>query len=320
MKKSIIFFICAALVFTLSGCSQEQTEDIIIMYTNDVASEFNGEVGIANVKGFKDLLKSENNYVALVDAGDYYDGWLSKVEGGKYIVEIMNAVGYDAAVLGNQEFAIGLDALAENIAAADFDHLSCNLKYIGHGKNQLSQVKPYVIRKYGPTRVAFVGVTTPETNTPGKLAYEAISDDNGDLLYYFYDSDDGPELYEQVQKTVDKARKKADYVIVLSHLGSNSVRNGFSSYDLIENTNGIDVVIDAHSHTVISGEGVMNKDGDQVVLTSTGEELENLGVLWLHPDRSVTSVLYSSVPETDLEIQAMVDEIYEKYKNQTGDE
>ena len=302
----LFFFLC------LSGCgSKEQTEDIYIMYTNDVASEFNGEVGIANVKGYKDYLRSENNYVALVDAGDYFDGKLSTIKGGEYIVEVMNAVGYDVVTLGNQEFSIGLDALAKNIDNSDFDYVSCNLKYTGSGNNPLAKVKPYVIKKFGPTKVAFIGVTTPETNTPGKLAYDAISE-NGELIYDFYDGNDGQDFYDQVQKTVNKVRKKVDYVVVLSHLGSNSVRDGFSSYDLIENTNGIDVVIDGHSHTVIHGEAVNNKDGEEVVLTSTGEELENFGVLQMHPGHTYTTVLYPSTYETDLELQERIDEIYEE--------
>ena len=304
------------LVLSISGCDLfEQKEDIIIMYTNDVASALNGDVGYAGVKGYKDYLESENNYVSLVDAGDFFDGDVSQNSDGKDIVKIMNAVGYDVVAIGNHEFTSGLDALSENIANSNFSYVSCNLRYLGSGKNVLSAVKPYVIKRYGWTKVAFIGVTTPETIIEGKPTYEVLLDDNGDLLYDFYGDNEGLDLYEQVQKTVDKVRNRVDYVIVLSHLGSNSVTEGFSSYDLIDNTSGIDVVIDAHSHTVISGEGVYNKDGDMVVLTSTGKELENLGVLTMHPDHSFTTVLYPSVYEKDSGVQAMIDQIYADSNN-----
>ena len=309
MKKKISLIICLILVcIFVTSCSREQTEDIVILYTNDVASNMvEGEVGYDGVKAYKNQMEEEYNYVSLVDAGDFFDGGISSKSSGVSIVKIMNAVGYDVVCLGNQEFSIGLDNLAKNIDGSSFDYVSCNIKYIGSGKNSLKKVKPYVIKKFGPTKIAFIGVTTPETTVPGKLAYEAIIQ-NGELIYYFYDGDDGPEFYQQVQNTVDKVKKKVDYVIVLAHLGSNGVREGFSSYDLIENTNGIDVVIDGHSHTVISGEGVYNKDGEMVVLTSTGERLENLGVLNIHPDHTFTTVLYPEVYEKDPAVTQLIDE------------
>lgn len=307
-----ITLILAALII-LSGCELEQTEDIYIVFTNDVASEVDGEIGYAGVKGYRDHLLSEHRYVSLVDAGDFFDGEIGHAADGLYMVQIMNAVGYDVVTLGNQEFSIGLDALAKNIGESDFEYVSCNLGYIGNGKDPLSKVKPYTIKRYGFTRVAFIGVTTPETLIPGKPAYNAILED-GEPIYSFYGGNGGDDLYEQVQKTVDKIRKKADYVIVLAHLGMNSVKKGFSSYDLIENTTGIDVVIDAHSHTPNTGEAVANKEGKNVVLTSAGEKINYLGVLELHTDHTYTTTLYDSVYYKDSSITELIDEI----KNETG--
>ena len=304
LKIFCMLFICLAL----GGCKQEQSEDIYILYTNDVASEVNGDIGYAGVKAYYDEIKSEHPYVGLVDAGDFLDGELSRQSNGESIVSIMNAVGYDVAAVGNQEFSIGLDALKNNIDASGFDYVSCNLKYLGSGKDPLKKVKPYVIKRFGPTKIAFIGVTTPETLIEGKEARAAIEAD-GQLLYSFYEGNEGEELYEQVQKTIDKVRNRVDYVIVLSHLGSNSVTEGFSSYDLIDNTSGIDVVIDGHSHTMISGEGVYDLDGNNVVLTSTGEKLQNIGVLILHPDHTFNTALYPKVYSYDQQVQSLIDEL-----------
>ncbi len=305
--KRILSILAAVLL--LCSCSHEQQEDIYILYTNDVASAMNNGVSYAGVKAYKDQLLAEHPYVALVDAGDYFDGDVGVLSGGSDIVTVMNAVGYDVAAIGNQEFSIGLDALKEDIDQSQFDYVSCNLRYLGSGKDPLKAVKPYVIKRFGAVRVAFIGVTTPETLTPDKPSYDAIVVD-GTPIYSLYEHDEGRELYEQVQKTVNKVRNKAEYVIVLSHLGSNSVTEGFSSYDLIANTTGIDVVIDAHSHTEISGEAVPNKDGSGVVLTSTGEKLKNLGELILHIDHTYTTTLYPSVYGRDDYVQAVVDGIY----------
>ena len=311
MKKMIITTLLM-LCLLLTGCeSHEQTENIYIMYTNDVASHIDENFGYAGVKGYKTYLESENKYVCLVDAGDYYDGHISAVSGGEYIAQIMNVVGYDVVAVGNQEFSIGLDHLAKDISESDFDYVSCNIKYVGSDKDVLDGIKPYVIKKFGGVRVAFIGVTTPEVMVPNKPAYEAITE-NGEYIYHFYEGNDGKDLYEQVQKTVDKVRRKAEYVILLSHLGSNSVTEGFSSYDVIANTSGIDVVIDAHSHTVIPGESVLNKNDEEVVLTSTGELFQNLGVLILRKDHTYSTTLYPTIYEIDAGVREMCDSIYEE--------
>ena len=298
------------VIVSLFGCSHEQTEDIYIVYTNDVGGNLTGEIGYSGVKAFKDKLKSEHRYVSLVDAGDFLDGDVGLFNGGKNVIEIMNDVGYDVVTLGNQEFSVGIDNLAQNIKDSKFDYVTCNLKYIGNSKNRLKKVKPYVIKRYGGVRIAFIGVVTPETLKPGKLPYEGIKE-NDEIVYDFYQADEGQELYNQVQKTVDKVRKRAEYVIVLSHLGSNSVTEGFSSYDLIKNTNGIDVVIDGHSHTINHGEAVTNKDGGLVVLTSTGERLQNIGVLQLHINHTYTTTLYPSVDEKNVSVEEKANAVYE---------
>ena len=307
----ILKIVTVIFLLLLTGCDVEQKEDIVIVYTTDVAAEVNGEIGYAGLKGYVDSLRKENRYVSIVDCGDFLDGQLAKVENGEAIIKIMNAVGYDVVTLGNQEFAMGLDTLSSAISKSSFKYVSCNIRYLGTGRNPLSRVKPYVIKRYGFTKVAFIGVTTPETILMGnKPAYNAIMD--GDRpLYYFYEDDDREVFYSHIQKTIDKVRKKADYVILLAHLGSNSTVEGFSSYDVINNTTGLDVVIDGHAHTALSGEAVPDKEGKIVGLTSTGEKLQNIGVLTLHPDHSFNTVLYPSVYEKDMEVQLLIDSLFD---------
>lgn len=308
--KIIRYILCIFLILSFSACSREQTEDIYILYTNDIASHINGDnISMAGVKAYKDYLKSQNKYVVLVDAGDYYDGDLGQYDGGIHMTELMNACEYDFVTIGNQEFSVGLDNLANNINHSNFKSVSCNIKYIGKGSNPLKSIKPYEIKRYGGVKIAFIGVTTPETLKPGKLASAAISDESGNYIYSFYEGNEGEELYKQVQNTINKVRNKVDYVIVLSHLGENSVEKGFSSVDLIANTTGIDVLIDGHSHTINYGTLVTDKEGKGVVLTSTGEKLQYLGELIIHKDHSFTTMLYPSVAEKDPSIVEMMTKI-----------
>lgn len=309
MKRIIVGLLSLFVIASMTGCNFEQTEDIYIVYTNDVGGEVNGAIGYAGVKGYTDALKAENKYVSLVDSGDFLEGDLAYYSDGKTIIEIMNAVGYDVVAPGNQDFSLGISALSNAVSESKFPFVSCNIEYVGKGKNPLKNIKPYVIKRYGWTKIAFIGVITPETILKeGKNAYEAVMKD-GEPLFYFYEDNEGEALYEQVQKTVDKVRKNVDYVIVLAHLGSNSTLEGFNSYDLINHTNGIDVVIDGHSHTVISGEAVNNKDGEMVVLTSTGEKLQNIGVLGIHPDHTYTTVLYPIIYDVDYGVQELIDSL-----------
>ena len=310
--KKLLKILLLIFILCLSGCNVEQTENIYIVYTNDVGGEVNGEIGYAGVKGYLDSLKKEKKYVSLVDSGDFLEGNLAIKTNGEAIVDIMNAVGYDVVALGNQEFSLGLDVLSSAANRSKFPFVSCNIKYLGKGRNPLRKVKPYVIKRYGWTKIAFIGVVTPETILrDGKPAYNAVTN-NGEPLFYFYEDNEGQALYDQIQKTVDKVRDRVDYVILLAHLGSNSTIEGFNSYDVISHTNGIDVVIDGHSHTVISGEGVPNKDGTMVVLTSTGEKLQNVGVLDISPEHTYTTVLYPIIYEKDESLQGLIDSLVEK--------
>ena len=126
------------MAICFSACHREQTEDIYIVYTNDVGGQASGEIGYAGVKGYTDYLKSENKYVALIDAGDFLEGTLANKNEGSYIIQIMNAVGYDVVTVGNQDFSQGLDALAKAVSQSKFSYVSCNLPFIRCRSNRRS--------------------------------------------------------------------------------------------------------------------------------------------------------------------------------------
>ncbi|MBR3130106.1 MAG: bifunctional metallophosphatase/5'-nucleotidase, partial [Clostridia bacterium] len=102
----------------------------------------------------------------------------------------------------------------------------------------------------------------------------------------------GEKLYTVTQNAVDAARADgADYVIAMSHLGIEADCSPWTSSEVINNTTGIDVCLDAHSHTVIPGETVKNKDGEDVLLTSTGTKLAYVGVLTIDEDGTFHTML-----------------------------
>ena len=315
MKKVTKFLLIATLALSMFGCSHQQDHDIYILFTNDIHCNVEGGIGLAGVKFFKDQYKNSHTYVTLVDCGDSVEGGkIGKYREGYEMYMLMNDCGYDIGVLGNQDFVYGIDATKALIEQANFDIVGCNYKYIGANTDKLSGIKPYVIKKYGHTKVAFIGVMTPDTLTEGKPSYTALTED-GQLVCSFYQDNEGQDLYDQVQRTVDKVRSKVDWVIVISHLGIEQKSQPYTSVELIEHTNGIDGLIDAHSHTVNYGTPVLNKDGDQVATASTGKDLQYIGEMILKKDHTFRTMLYERVDGKDPFIEAEIEEINEELKN-----
>ena len=135
--------------------------------------------------------------------------------------------------------------------------------------------EPYVIKEAAGKKIAFVGVTTPETLTSSTPKY--FQDDQGNYIYGFFQDDTGEGVYQAVQKAVDDARAEgADYVVVMGHLGYYEVSSPWNYADIIANTNGIDVLLDGHSHD--SEQVVMkNRDGQDVIRSACGTKLESIG-------------------------------------------
>ncbi len=281
-------------------------QNLVILYTNDVHCSIDKELGYAQLAGCKEKFEQEGNAVLTVDAGDYVQGGpIGTVSKGAYTIDIMNKVPYDVATLGNHEFDYGMSQLKRNLDKAEFPIVCCNL--IDEATKE-PMLPAYQIFDKSGKKIAFVGVTTPATLSSSNPA--EFKDSTGKLIYSFCQDNTGTALYEQVQKSVDEAREKgADYVILLSHLGVGDVTAPWMSTDVIINTTGIDAVIDGHSHTVLESETVKNKAGRNVVLTQTGAQFENIGVMTITPQGTIKTELKNTSEELDTQVQAYIDEI-----------
>lgn len=169
--------------------------------------------------------------------------------------------------------------------------------------------KPYVIKRYGNVDIAYLGLTTPTTLITG--GQKTFADENGKLIYSFCNDN----FYENAQRHINEARNEgADYVIVLSHLGDVGWGGFPSSVSLIRNTTGIDAVLDGHEHTIIADSTVYDNTGKAVLLSSTGSEFSNVGVLTLSTSGQFSSRLVQIDEEcpTDKDVQAFVEQIKEE--------
>lgn len=294
---------------------EAKSGDIIILYTNDVHCGINDGIGYGGLSAVKKAMLERTDYVSLVDVGDHLQGdTIGAVSKGAYIIQIMNKAGYDFAVLGNHEFDYGLSVLHSNMMAAEFQYLDCNVEYTGTGNDPFFGMKPYEIAEYGDRKVAFIGVTTPETTVstnPQNLR------ENQEKAVSF-SADSASEFYERVQQSIDECKAAgADYIILLAHLGTAPVRDEFGSTALIANTEGVDVILDAHSHSFICSDYLTDKNGDRVIRSSTGTKLQSVGELLITAEGNITTSLITSFPEKDQEVQSFIDSIEEAYKAET---
>ena len=301
---SCIVCICMVLCSLNAATFAKDSETIVILYENDVHCAVEGYSKLA---AMKNELKSEYEYVGVVSSGDFVQGGtLGAVSKGEYIVELMNLVGYDAIAPGNHEFDYTISRLTELYELSETKYISCNFAKIGEEKTYF---EPYAIVSYGDVDIAYIGIITPETITSARPSQ--FRNENGEIIYTFNES----RLYELVQESIDEATEYgADYVIALSHIGYDESGELNDVTDVIENTDGLDVVLDAHSHSVIEEKIVKDKSGDDVLLSSTGTGFENIGKLIIANGEFDTELVKTETyTKTDADVDAYIAEINESY-------
>ena len=262
MRKVLALLLSVVMTLTLLVSSAWADEPkpldgkTVILHTNDVHGSIELYAKVAAMKGDYEARGAQ---VILADAGDYSQGTVYvSVNKGKDAVTMMNAAGYDVATIGNHEFDYGYAQLKSNLDSAVFKVVCANVLQDGN-----PVFDAYTKISKGGVQVAFVGLETPEAQTKANPALiQGLTFLAGD------------EMYAAVQTQVDAARTAgADIVIVLTHLGVDSSSEPNTSYDLYKKVNGIDFIIDGHSHTV------MTKGPEGEPIQSTGTALNNIGVI-----------------------------------------
>lgn len=288
-----------------SACWDGDKSDVTILYTNDVHTYIDKQSPKLTYAAIADLKQSYQNAgkdVLLVDAGDHVQGTAyGSMDEGASIIKLMNAAGYDVATPGNHEFDYGMDRAKAIMKEADFPYLSCNWVDLRTTLRVLPSVKVFV---RGGRRIAFVGVTTPETFTKSTPAY-FMDKAQRKYIYDIQGGEDGKKLYDAVQKAIDKAKLLADVVIGLGHLGVDPSSSPWTSEEVIAHTSGFDAFIDGHSHTVMENKQVQDASGKAVTLTQTGSYFANVGEMTIAADGTITTKLIPTHEGMDAGIAAM---------------
>ena len=311
MRKFLAMLLTVIMVFGLMApvvhAEDPKSDDIVVIYTNDVHTYIDKAMSYDTIAALKADLETKYNHVILVDAGDHAQGTAyGSMDKGQSIIELMNAAGYDLATLGNHEFDYGMDGCINLRTWAEFPYVSCNFYNEAAGVRGTNVLDSYKIFDCGTEKIAFVGITTPESFTKSTPAY--FQNDVGEYIYGIAGGTDGAALYADVQAAVDAAvAEGATKVIALGHLGVDASSEPWTSTSTIANVSGLDAFIDGHSHTTMAAQNVTDKSGEAVLLTQTGEYLNNIGIMYIRADGTIETELLSEYAGSDATVKALVD-------------
>lgn len=269
MKKIASVILSILLVFTVcfqfssfDGYAQTEKE-IVLFHTNDTHSRVEegkyAGMGFAKISTYIKNEKEKNKNVLVLDAGDTFHGQtIATLVKGESIATLMNKIGYDATVAGNHDFNYGKERLVELDKLTTFPILASNIKK-EDGSDLLT---PYIIKEVDGIKFGIFGLATPET------AYMSHPKHVEGLTF--------SSPVEESKKMVSQLKDKVDVVVALAHLGLNE-KSEFTSEKVAQKVDGIDIIIDGHSHTILeNGKMVGN-----TLIASTGEYDKNLGKITL---------------------------------------
>ena len=328
MKKTrrllaLLLAMVMMLALTVTAGAEEVTttaakSEITVIYTNDVHTYIDKTLSYATVSAMKQDYQKAGKQVLLVDAGDHIQGTAyGGMDEGKTIVQLMNAAGYDLGTLGNHEFDYGMARALATVQEAKFPYVSCNFYHEKNGVVGDPVLDSYKVFDMNGTKVAFVGITTPESFTKSTPAY--FQDANGKYIYGIAAGKDGSALYAAVQKAIDAAAKEADYVIALGHLGDDPSSQPWTSEEVIAHTTGLDAFIDGHSHSTVEMKQVKDKAGNTVVLSQTGSYFAAIGEMTIAANGTITTKLVKEYEGSDATVAALQKTWMDKVEGMLGE-
>jgi 5'-nucleotidase / UDP-sugar diphosphatase len=297
MKKLSVGLLGLLLLLILVPWSYANQVDLRILYVNDFhgfaepyKAGANGPPlgGIAYLAGAVDRAR-HNQPSLLLAAGDMIQGnaWANLFK-GKSSLDVMNAMKFDAMVVGNHEFDFGPKVLRERMAQARFPMLGANVK-------GLPGLKPYAVKNLQGVKIAIIGVVTPET---------AVATHPRNVTGLTFGT---PE--SAVRKYIQDLKGRADIIIVLSHCGFQADK------ELAARVPGINVIVGGHSHTKI----LRPEQVGQTIIVQAWEHAKALGVLNLRvKDRKVVGFdgALEEVSPTTGAANCQVQDIVARYERQ----
>ena len=285
MKKGIDSGIFGSfIVFGFLMYIMLSPSEFVILSTNDMHASLDNMSRLATaVKECRDTV-----FTIVVDAGDRWTGnaYVDLAEGRLPMIQLMNAVGYDVATLGNHDFDAGQKVLDEAIDKAEFEVVCANMESESEWLDDVEKS----VRVVTPEGVAvdFVGVVTSYSN-----GHPDGNDNNFEGLKF-----EDPQIVAEREGN----ESDGDVKVLLSHMGDDR------DLALAARYNGYDVIIGGHTHklldTIVNG----------TVVGQTQRKLKNIGVTKVKMRGSkVVNIEYMNISlkkyAKDAEIEAQIKEI-----------
>ncbi len=308
MKKRILSLVLISLLILSSfsfalgvDTNQDEIKTITIIHTNDTHArvlDADGILGFARISTIIKEKKAENPNTLVLDAGDTLHGMpIINISKGENAVKILDAAGYDFMVPGNHDFNYGQERLLELKDMANFSMLSANVL----DENEKNLFESYQIVEMNGVKVGIFGLSTPET------AYKTSPDNVKGITF--------ADPIEVSKKMVEELQDKTDVIIALAHIGIDE-SSVVTSKKIAESVDGIDVIIDGHSHTTLES-GILVND---TLIAQTGNYDNNLGFVNIQVkdgliiDKQAELLSYEEAKETalDPELSAFIDNIKEE--------
>lgn len=235
--------------------------------------------------------------VLVLDCGDTF---LAKKNVPEFRAEAvlsgMSLMEYDAVNVAEGELSLGTEFFQNIAGKSSVPFISAN---IASEKSNLSEIKPYIVKDYGAFRVGITGVAPSVFFDTDALKKEGIIVKNH---------------VKALKELIPELRKKADIIILLSHLGYKGTVDLFR----FNRMSGIDVAIAGHGRKLLNEPKEIN--GTIVVQSSMGGEYLGKLVLSLGPDGSIQQYEGEIVAlGEDVPVDKKAVEIMEEFKRKKHD-
>ena len=239
---------------------------LVILHTNDMHSHVepvrggkdDNRGGFVRIAAFVDSIRTVygRGNVLVVDAGDWDQGSpYFTIFGGALERDCMNAIGYDAAAIGNHEWDNGPFALRDRLRKASFKPLLCNYMYNDFPGFE-KVVKPYAIVRRGGLKIGLIGVLSDVTST--------VDEFNREKLCYR-----DPSLCINPLASFLKNDKGCDLVIVLSHCGYDGAPGNPGDTEYVSSLRNVDIIVGGHTHTDLRrARWLSDADGRSVMIVT----------------------------------------------------
>ena len=319
MKKFIALVLCFSMfsINAIAAADTNHVQDVLkavyendsfeivdIIHTTDIhgnAEESGSYMGYGKIAGYIDSVRKENDNTLVLDSGDTYEGLpYSNITKGESIVPILRAIGYDVMTLGNHEFSYTTAIRNSLLQAAGIPVVSANIT--DDDGNLLYD--EYIIKEIGNIRIGIFGLTTEGTKT------SVISENVENIQFQ--------NAEKSAKKAVsDLEAQNCDYIIALTHLGSADTE-GNASIKIAEAVDGIDLMLDGHSHII--NEGTMYGDTLLVASGYYGNVIGRVTIEFDNNEVADTKVKIVTADElSDIESNKGVDSIVAEYTEKANE-